>query len=86
MCIAFSCSIYLLSCCCISVLHENRLTHTDLKPENILFVNSDSDITYDPVKVGLGVVSGIVNVIVANALPFKVLLPVVIVFKVKQWS
>ena len=25
-----------------------QLTHTDLKPENILFVNSDSELEYDP--------------------------------------
>ena len=36
-----------------AVLHDNHLTHTDLKPENILFVNSDSDITYNPQKVGV---------------------------------
>jgi len=27
-------------CMCVSVLHDNQLTHTDLKPQNILFVNS----------------------------------------------
>jgi len=39
--------------CVLTVLHDNRLTHTDLKPENILFVNSDADIIYNPQKVGL---------------------------------
>jgi len=33
---------------CLSVLHENHLTHTDLKPENILFVNSDYDLVPGP--------------------------------------
>lgn len=31
----------------LSVLHENKLTHTDLKPENILFVKSDYDVKYN---------------------------------------
>jgi len=30
-----------------------QLTHTDLKPENILFVNSDSELEYDPKAVYL---------------------------------
>jgi len=32
----------------VTVLHDMQLTHTDLKPENILFVNSDSELEYDP--------------------------------------
>lgn len=31
----------------LSVLHENKLTHTDLKPENILFIKSDYDVKYN---------------------------------------
>jgi len=37
-------------CRAVKFLHDNHLTHTDLKPENILFVNSDSDIIYNPQK------------------------------------
>ena len=36
---------------CVSVLHENQLTHTDLKPENILFVNSDFEVVYNSKRV-----------------------------------
>ena len=36
---------------CVSVLHENQLTHTDLKPENILFVNSDFETIYNSKRV-----------------------------------
>jgi len=35
----------------VAVLHDMQLTHTDLKPENILFVNSDSELEYDPKSV-----------------------------------
>lgn len=37
-------------CKAVRFLHNNHLTHTDLKPENILFVNSDADVSYDPLK------------------------------------
>jgi len=32
------------------VLHDNHITHTDLKPENILFVDSSSEVHYNPSK------------------------------------
>ena len=40
----------------LTVLHDNRLTHTDLKPENILFVNSDFDVVYNERKVNLEII------------------------------
>jgi len=37
-------------CKSVKFLHDNQLTHTDLKPENILFLNSDSDVVFNPTK------------------------------------